>query len=253
MATANDKKYAELRYHIIDKYRENIANRYQYETLKAKGLPTEVNKKIADALRSYFLENLYPESSQRAKLDAAFSNLENYVKKPAKVFDLLGNLTSAIFKFGLQFPSAIKAGITSLEAYTATISYENILTKAIAGQKLEIPISDEQLMNALTVIPEKEIEKFIVDLEKLFFTFTNTELLKKTISIMEDVVARMKKKPDLYDESEIEAIQLGMSIMEKGYGLFTQYDEKMKEKIVAFITENERNFLKEIRERKKKK
>ncbi|HEY0261575.1 MAG TPA: hypothetical protein VGB95_01010, partial [Chitinophagales bacterium] len=63
MTTKNDTKYTELRYHIIDKYRANIAGRYQYEMLKAKGLPPKVNKKIVDSLRNYFLENLYPESA----------------------------------------------------------------------------------------------------------------------------------------------------------------------------------------------
>lgn len=251
--TSKPKQGTALRYYIIDKYRENIAGRYQYDTLKVKGLPPKITKEVVDSLRDYFLENLYPEATQREKLDAAFSNLESYVKSPAKVFDLLGNLTSAIFKFGFQFPAALKAGLISLEAYTAAISYENLLTQTVETQKLQMPITDEQLLDALTVLPEKEIERFIVDLEKLFFTFTNTELLEKTISIMEEVMERMRSKPNLYDKSEIEAIQLGLSIMQKGYSLFMQYDDEMKELMVNFITENERKFLADIRNRKKKK
>lgn len=249
---AKSTENTELRFHIIEKYRQNIASRYQYETLKTKGLPPKVNKKTVDSLRGYFLENLYPEAVQREKLDAAFANLQSYVKNPVKVFDLLGNLTTAIFRFGLHFPAAIKAGLTSLEAYTATVSYEALLTKTVAAQGLPIPISDEQLLDALTVIPEKEIEKFIIDLQKLFFTFTNTALLNKTISILKDVVMRMKDKPELYDKTEIEGMELGLSIMTKGNDLFSQYDDEMKKIIVEFITTNERAFLAEIRERREK-
>lgn len=245
-------EYTELRIHIIEKYRQNIASRYQYETLKTKGLPSKVKKQTVDLLRAYFLEDLYPEAAQREKLDAAFTNLQNYVKSPAKVFDLLGNLTSAIFQFGLQLPAAIKAGLVSLEAYTAAVSYEAQLTKTVAEQQLSIPISDEQLLDALTSIPENEIEKFIVDLQNLFFTFTNTSLLDKTILIMKNVIGRMKNKPELYEKTEIEGMELGLSIMTKGYDLFVQYDDDMKKTIVEYITANERAFLAEIRERRKK-
>ncbi|MFN8323285.1 MAG: hypothetical protein U0T74_11560 [Chitinophagales bacterium] len=240
----------EIKYHLIEKYRGVVAERYEYNSLKKAGLPKNFTPKIVASLRTYFLENLYPEISQREKLDAAFAELENYVMHPSKVWDLLGNITSAIFKFGFQFPAAAKAGFVSLEAYTSAKHFENTLTHAAIEKGYTVPLSDDQFYNCLVSIPKNELEKFITELEHLFATFTNTELLGKTISIMQDVVIRMERKGDMYSSNEIDAIQLGLEIMQKGYDLFIQYDDEMKQSILDFIVTNERAFMEGVYRKK---
>lgn len=240
-----------MKYHLIEKYRNVVAERYEYNNLKKAGLPKRFNAAIVNTLRIYFLENLYPDTSKREKLDAAFAELENYVLHPSKVWDLLGNITSAIFKFGFQFPAAAKAGLVSLEAYTSAKHFENTLTRAAAEKGYTVPLSDEQFYDCLVAIPEKELDKFIYELEQLFATFTNTELLGKTISIMQDVVKRMQNKSDVYSSNEIEAIELGLDIMQKGHDLFIQYDDEMKQLILEFIVSNERTFLEGVYQKKK--
>ena len=233
-----------MKYQLINKYRDIVAKRYEYdEVKKIPGIPDSITPEVVDTLRSYFLQNLYPEPSQRAKLDAAFAELQNYVLHPAKVWDLLGNITSAIFRFGLQFPAAIRAGFISLEAYTSANHFENTLTAAAVAKGVTIPVSDEEFYQCLVAIPKKDLYRFISELEKLFESFTNTELLGKTISIMQDVVDKMKNKPDMYSANEIEAIELGLDIMKKGYGLFVKYDDIMKKEILNLITDNEMNFI----------
>ena len=66
------------------------------------------------------------------------------------------------------------------------------------------------------------------------------------MNIMRDVLRRMKSKPDTYNADQIEAIQMGLELMEKGYELLKPYDEETKRDIIAFITENERDFIAEI-------
>lgn len=257
-AAAGKKKKApvkgadtEMKYHLINKYRAVVAERYEYKNIKKTlKLPDNITPEIVETLRQYFLGNLYPEPKQRAKLDAAFAELENYVLHPAKVWNLLGNITSAIFKFGFQFPAAIKAGLISLEAYTSAMHFENTLTNVALKKKLTIPISDKDFYDCLIAIPKDDLYKFISELEQLFASFTNTTLLGKTISIMEDVIAKMQAKGDMYSKSEIEAIELGMDIMRKGYDLFIEYDDDMKNEILKLITDNEKEFIDSLYEGK---
>lgn len=242
----------EMRYHLISKYREVVAARYDYKAIKNHpDMPAQFNKALVDNLRSYFLENLYPVPAQREKLDEAFSELENFVVHPTKIWDLLGNITSVIFKFGLQFPAAVKAGMISMEAYTSAKHFENALTHAALKKGLTIPVSDEQFYDCLVAIPKDDLYRFISELEHLFASFTNTDLLAKTITIMDGVIERMRDKSNIYSEAEIEAIQLGIEIMQKGHDLFIQYDEDMKQAILTFITNNEKKFIDNIYSHKK--
>ena len=235
---------SEMKYHLINKYRTVVATRYEYKNVKKTlVLPDNITPEIVETLRHYFLTNLYPEPAQRQKLDAAFSELENYVMHPAKVWNLLGNITSAIFKFGFQFPSAIRAGLHSLEAYTSAQHFENTLTAAAVEKGLAIPVSDKQFYDCLIAIPKDDLYKFISELEQLFESFTDTNLLGKTISIMEDVITKMKSKGDMYSKNEIEAIELGLDIMRKGYDLFINYDDDMKKEILKLVTDNEKKFI----------
>lgn len=241
----------EMKYHLINKYRDIVATRYDYKNVKKMlVLPENITPEIVETLRQYFLTNLYPEPAQRQKLDAAFSELENYVMHPAKVWNLLGNITSAIFKFGFQFPAAIRAGLHSLEAYTSAKHFENTLTAAALERGLTMPVSDKQFYDCLLAIPKDDLYKFISELEQLFESFTDTNLLGKTISIMEDVIAKMKSKGDMYSKNEIEAIELGMDIMRKGYALFIEYDDDMKKEILQLVTDNEKNFIDSLYEGK---
>lgn len=240
--TANDD--VAMKHHLINKYRGVVAARYDFKEIKKTvKIPKGITSGMINALRNYFLTNLYPESAQREKLDAAFSELENYMVHPSKIWNLLGNITSAVFRFGFQFPAAVKAGIVSMEAYTSAKHFENTLTHGALDKGFTIPLTDEQFYSCLTAIPKTDLEKFISELEQLFASFTNTELLEKTISIMNDVVAKMKSKSDIYGPSEVEAIELGIDIMQKGLELFINYDDETKQAILDFVTNNEKAFL----------
>src|ERR1700683_1575523 len=88
-----------MKYHLISQYRNLVAKRYDYEILKDHpDMPANITVDVVQAVKQYFLENLYPEPELRMKLDSAFAELENYILHPAKVWDLLGNLTKAIFR-----------------------------------------------------------------------------------------------------------------------------------------------------------
>lgn len=235
---------SEMKYNLIEKYRGVVAKRYEYKTVKKKlELPDAITKEVVDTLKQYFLESLYPEPAHREKLDTAFEELQNYVLHPGRITDLLGNIGSAIFRFGFQFPTAVKAGLSALEVHTAAKHFENSLLQGAKANKFTVPLTDEQFLVCLRSIPKPQLEKFIDEVSGLFHSFSNTDLLSKTISIMDDVLARMYSKPDVYSATEIEAIELGREIIRKGHDLFLHLDEQTKLDILDLVKANEQDFL----------
>ena len=56
----------------------------------------------------------------------------------------------------------------------------------------------------------------------------------------------MESKTKLYTKDEIDGIKMGLNIMQKGLGLFSQYPDKTKDKMVEYIVEREKLFIDEI-------
>lgn len=239
----------EMKYHLIEKYREVVARRYDYETItETYELPEEIDRTVVETLKSYFLESLYPEPAKREKLDEAFEELQNYVLHPGRIADLMGNIGSAIMRFGLQFPVAVKSGLSALEVHTSAKHFENSLLAGANAHSFAIPLTDEQFFLCLRSIPRPQLEKFVDEVGGLFHSFSNTELLGKTLHIMDDVLERMYAKPDVYSPNEVEAIELGREIIRRGHDLFLHMSEETKENILDLVTSNERDFLESVYE-----
>ena len=236
-----------MKYHLIEKYRAVVSKRYDYKIVAKKfELPESISKEVVDTLRNYFLESLYPEPAQREKLDTAFEELQNYVLHPGRIADLLGNIGSAILRFGFQFPVAVKSGFVALEVHTAAKHFEHSLLSGAQQNKFIVPISDEQFYVCLASIPKPQLEKFINEVTELFHAFSNTDLLSKTISIMDDVLQRMYAKKNIYSQNEIEAIELGREIIRRGHDLFLHLDAQTKFDILELVKANEREFLESV-------
>jgi hypothetical protein len=236
-----------LKLHLIDSYRQTIDHRYRFENIQQHDpLPAFFTQEKANELRNFFLENLYPDSKKREELDAAFSRLESYVSEPAKVWGILGSLTTAIFRFGIQFPKALKVGIETLQTHTTARNFEQMLLEAALKRNLQPPVSEEQLLQCIADLPKEKIHRFIEELSNLFLLITDTSLLRKTIGILEDVAQRMKNQPKTYDDTDINAIMLGINILKKGCELMEKYSDEEKQVIVDFIAQNEYKFIETI-------
>jgi hypothetical protein len=235
-----------LKYHLINKYRDLVARRYDDVIININKTGLNLSPDVAREIRDFFLEHVYPGPAERMKLDAAFGELRNFTTNPALIWGLLGSLPVAIFQFGAQLPAAIRAGITSLHAYTSAIGFENAMVQAAEDKGFIIPLSDEQFFDCLKAIPKKSLDDFINEASSLFNVISDTSLLTKTMHIMEDVIARMKKKPAVYTADQVAAIQIGLDLMQRGYELLEPYDSDTRQDIIDFITANERKFITEI-------
>ena len=233
--------------HLIDKYRQIIAERYNYVKLtEYKPLPEGMTEQMVDEIRGFFLESIYPEPTKRHELDDAFAQLQNYIHQPAKVWGILGNLTAAIFKFGTMLPAALKTGMVSLEAFTAAKSFEHTMLRAAREADYDVPLTNEQFLEILSKLPRQQLDSFAKDVGRLFRSMADTRLLSKTIEIMQDVIKQMESKPRLYTKDEIDGIKMGLNIMKEGYALFKEYPEKTKDQMVDYIVDREMQFIDEI-------
>jgi len=250
MSKSHSAEHLDLKYHLINKYRELVSCRYDELIKNIDKTDLKLEQDVARKIKHFFLSDVYPEPARRRKLDAAFGELKNFTTHPALIWGLLGSLPVAIMQFGMQFPAAIRAGITSLHAYTSAIGFEEAMLHTALEKGFKEPLSDEQFFECLRSIPEKSLDDFINEASVLFMVISDATLLPKTMNIMKDVINRMKSKPELYTKDQIGAIQIGLDLMEKGYDLLEPYSEDTKRDIIAFITENERDFIAEIHKKK---
>ncbi|GIV33524.1 MAG: hypothetical protein KatS3mg031_1059 [Chitinophagales bacterium] len=237
----------QLAAHLIDKYRETVARRYNYRYLSEQfDLPDQLTEDVVEDLRNYFLTWLYPPAAERKKVDEAFESLRSFIQKPAKTWALLGSMANAIFRFGMQFPQALKAGMVSLESYLDAKRFEQELLEAALKLGLTPPLSDADFEKCIAHLPRRDLNRFVHHVISLFESMANTRLLKKTILIMQDVLRKIKANKRLYSENDRKGIELGIAILQAGYDLFSHYPESLKQEIIAIIRANEENYLKQV-------
>lgn len=225
---------------IINKFREMVTKRYEFEDLAERfDLPPNIDASVISEIREYFLDSIYPEAHKRKELEEAFVGLGSYVRSPRKIWGLLGNMTRAIFQFGRQFPAALRAGMSALDAFMGAKQFEADMVKHAHMHSASPDLTDEQYEKLMAELPRSEVEQFINDVRKLFKIMTNTVLIEKTIHILDNVVETMRHKPNIYPKGEVDGILLGRSILENGFELFSKYDEGTKQLMVEYIFRNE--------------
>lgn len=226
---------------IINKFRDTVAIRYEYNNLKAvfPELPASLDESVIGQIKHYFLESIYPPAIERKALEEAFAGLGSYVKSPKKIWGLLGNMSSAVFRFGRQFPTALKAGLAGLSAFQGAKDFEAKMVEKAMELNITVPMSDDDFDSIMAKLPKKELDNFVKDVKSLFKIMSNTKLIEKTIMILDSVRETMQKKSHIYPKNEIDGILLGRDILNKGFDLFSQYDEKTKQTMVEYIYKNE--------------
>ena len=226
--------------HIVEKFREMVAKRYNYDDIKERfDLPPSITPEVINDVKEYFLGTIYPEYYERQKLEKAFGNLANYIKQPKKIWGLFGNMAGALFKFGRHFIQAFKAGFASLDSFIGAKKFEQNMAEIANKNGFRPPMSDEEYEECYYLLERSDIIQFINDVKSLFGAMVNTPLLLKTIEILDNVAETMKKHPNVYPAEDVVGIQLGRSLLYSGYELFSKYDETTKELMVEIIYKNE--------------
>jgi len=222
-----------LRKAIIAFYRDEIAHRYQVENIRRFKEFDPISEAEIDALREYFLHNIYPPPDKRQALDDAFDNLNAMLKSPARIKPLLKTAFTSIFKLGAQIPSAIAAGRSTVDAYMETRKLEGSLYESAVALHVTAKDKDkrEKMVRLVSNVPEKEVKRLIYDILSLFKALSNVKLLRLTVDIMNKSLAIMEKNPKVYSESECDGLKLGLAVVVGGLQLF----EGMKEEHFAHV------------------
>lgn len=229
---------------LILAYRKSLQKRYSRENLDRFQEFSNIDQGTVNRLTSYFLELLYPELDERVKLDQAFAALASFVHTPEKMWGLLGSVGTIIFKFGKQFFSAAKAGVSALKSYVTAHKFESILydhAKELIkeGKNIEEEIYFNRLIAS---IPKKEADDFRHQIVSLFSTLSKKELLEKILQVMDYVIEKMQSKPETYTIDDINGISLGKGIILRGKDVFTELSQDKIQLILKGIDTIEKDF-----------
>ncbi|PJZ82814.1 hypothetical protein [Leptospira meyeri] len=229
---------------LILMYQSSLVKRYSSENLKLYPEFSSISRSKIDQLLHFFLEYLYPEYSKRKELDAAFDALSGFVNHPTKIWGILGNLAMSIFRFGKHFPMALKAGLAALHSYVTAHQFEEELVLELDRHENQIGLlNSEFAMEFLISKVEKEkADAFRKDIGGLFKVFSNAELIRKIILIMEDILVRMESKGGLYTEEDRKGISLGVSILKEGREIFDEMKEEEISLVLQAIDRIEEDF-----------
>ena len=232
---------------IIETLRITVNERYQYKNIK-KVVPLDpfITKERIDELREFFLHYIYPDRDARRALNSAFDNLDDHFKNPKHLFDLLGSGVGMAFKLGFSFPKALRAAMHTLDSFKVATQFEEILYTVAKRKRLNPPISVDEFDMLIRSLPRNRVQAFIESSEELFRLLTDIVLLKKGLDVISELITKMKKKPDIYTETDIIGISTGYEILNAGYGLFHNLSDKEKNMIVELVIAVESKNLERI-------
>ncbi len=235
---------------LIENYRTLVAQRYDYQALQEKFILDEsVTEELTLKVKSYFLNYIYPTKSQREILNNAFQDLDKHIKNPQHILSLIGDAPGIIFKFGWQFPKAIKAGFQVLKSFRTATKFEKDLVTIAERKKVESPIDLNTFESIIADLSKEELEEFIEEFEELLTSLTDSSLLKKTTEILQDLVLKMKEQTHIYSVKEVAAMGIGIDILEQGYHLFDNMSSAEKREMIELIMKAERHFIEELQEK----
>ena len=237
----------ELTRSLLTSYRGLIEERYEYDNLVTAYPPVKaIPREILEGVRAYFLEYVYPDVEQRIVLNDAFDSLEGHFKNPGHLLQIFADASSLVFRFGLQFPKAMRAGLNTLKTFRSSIRFESFILDKARDLNIEPPTDSETIRRLVSTIPPKSSYGFIKDFETIFSALSDLKLLEKTVGVIRELIQTMKKHPKVYSEEEIAGIQVGFHILDEGLKLFRKMDKFQQETLREMIPSVERSALDKI-------
>ena len=237
----------EVLHEVIIAYRNVIEERYNFKNItEAYEIPDSFNEERVTIFRDFFLNHIYPLPEKRDELDDAFHSLDNYIKHPEKLLRILIDSSSLIFKYGRHLPKILKAGIKALKSFRAANNFENKLIQTAMSMELDMPYDHDDINTFIASLSIEDINEFIENNEALFDTLHDRTLIIKILEIVEHLILKMKKRPNIYSTEEIRGLEIGRDIIKEGNALFDQLSVEEQEQVFEFVIAIERDHLEEL-------
>lgn len=232
---------------IILGYRQLMEERYQHNNLKQDyKLPAAFDAKRVELFQIYFLEYIYPTPKERKALEEAFENLGNYIKNPDKLLRILIDSGSLIFKYGRHLPKILKAGLKAMNSFIKASELEDKLIESAIQSKIEPPFSPQDIQTILAHLPKKELMDFAENNETLFEILYDRKLVKNIVNIVETLIAKMQKRPQVYSVAEIKGLIVGRDIIKHGNLLFDKLSKKEQRQILEMVVRIEKDAIRKL-------
>lgn len=232
---------------IIIGYRNVIEERYQYHKLKHHyNFPETINENVINNIKNYFLTYVYPDIEQRKELNEAFSSLDDFIKHPEKLLNLVIDSMKLIFSHGRHLPKIFNAGLKAMKSFRGATKFENNLAKKAIKTKVKPPYSIDKINSLIILLPHKDIEEFMANTETFFNIIYDKILVEKIKEIIAFLIIKMKKKPNVFSKKEITGLELALITISKGEELLNQLNEEDQEILISSVLKIEKDNLDQI-------
>ncbi len=232
---------------IILGYRNVIEERYQYEILKKKhDFPETINKEIVDDIKDYFLTYVYPDLEQRKELNEAFSSLDDFIKNPEKLLNLVLDSFELVFTHGRHLPKVFNAGLKAMKSFRGATKFENALVVKAINKNIEPPYTTSKINTLIQLLPYQEIEGFMKNTETFFNIIYDKELVEKIKEIISFLISKMKMKLKIFSKKEIIGLELALETITKGEQMLDKLTKQDQKILTEFVLKIEKDNLIEI-------
>ena len=240
-------KKEELEKALIVAYRELVIQRYQYDQLETQyELPSVVTPDRVEEVRNYFLQHVYPDYETRQLLNDAFDSLDGHIKNPRHLLRLLMDASGLVLRYGRHLPKIMRTGIKALQSFRKASGFEKMLYEEAQERNMDLPIDQTELKILIGSLPQVKVNAFIEDHDALFDALMDRKLMEKTSKIMQELIKRMLKKPQLYSEADVQGVQIGLGILEGGLEIVKGISQYEGHEVLEFIKQVERDGMDEI-------
>jgi len=232
---------------IIEGYRNSIRERYQYPKLhQTYDIPETIGEETVVGFRDFFLDYVYPNYERRMELDKAFQSLDDYLKQPQKLIQLVLDTSKLIFRYGRHLPKILNTGVKALQSFRAATKFEHIFIEEAIKNNIKPPYDLAKIDRLIGSLSKAEIEDFIVTTESLFETLHDKVLMGKIIDIIQHLVAIMRNKEKIYTTSQIKGLEFGLETLKEGSRLFNALAPIDQVLLISLVTQIERDRLYQI-------
>ena len=227
----------ELERRVIAFYRDELLQRYAIAKLRDFEQFDGIPDVHLNALRDFFLEDVYPPFGKREELDDAFHHLSTLLRSPRRLRPLLRVTLSSAWHLGNRFPAVIAAGRHTVAAFEKTRGLEDKLIAAAhdLNQKRKLDNTRNDMALVLAQVPEETVLDLVDNVVHLLTSLSDVGTLESMVQIIERCLRVMESKPQVYKEHERRGAALGLSIVRNGLALFERLDPEVFPEVIEGI------------------
>ena len=232
---------------IIIGYRNLIEERYQYNQLKQKyDFPETINEEVVLNIKHYFLTYIYPDLEKRSELNEAFNTLDDFIKHPEKLLNLVLPSLKLLFTHGRHLPKIFNAGLKAMKSFRGATKFEKAIVLKAQQENNKPPFTTPKINALMQLLPYDEIEEFMKNTETFFNIIYDKELVEKIKEIIQFLISKMKDKPKIFTEKEIIGLSLALETIAKGEEMLNKLTPKDQEILIGFVLQIEQDYMKAL-------